>query len=150
MRLGEEVAYKMATEPNTERKNSHSDAPNDGKLVEFVDDRLFGGSTDTLERFTDRKKALAHPVRYALLYYLFVATDSEETERVPRKELKRLLGREKNGLQTHVRPLLKANLLADVPAPDGADGRQTFYRLTNLGKREIQSDLWNVDDELPE
>lgn len=145
-----EVVRTMATESNTERENPRSDVPNDGQLVNFVDDQLFGGRTDTLERFTARKQALAHPVRYAILYYLFAATDGEETERVPRKELKRLLDREKNGLQTHVRPLLKANLLAEVPAPDGADGRQTFYRLTNLGEREIRSDLWNVDGELPD
>lgn len=140
----------MATEPHSERKAPESDTPNDGELVDFVDDRLFGERTDTLERFTTRKQALAHPVRYAILYYLFTATDATGTERVARKELKRLLDREKNGLQTHVRPLLKANLLAEVPAPDGADGRQTFYRLTNLGKREMQSDRWNLDGELPE
>ncbi|WP_168215827.1 winged helix-turn-helix domain-containing protein [Halorussus ruber] len=140
----------MATESRSEGENSRSGIPDDGELVDFVDDRLFDERTDTLERFTARKQALAHPVRYAILYYLFTATDAEETERVPRKELKRLLDREKNGLQTHMRPLLKANLLAEVPAPDGADGRQTFYRLTNLGKREIQSDLWSVDGERPE
>lgn len=140
----------MATEPCSESEHSRSNVPDDGELVSFVDEQLFDGSTDTLERFTARKQALAHPVRYAILYYLFAATDAEEAERVPRKELKRLLDREKNNLQTHIRPLLTANLLAEVPAPDGADGRQTFYRLTNLGEREIRSDLWNVDDELPE
>lgn len=140
----------MAAESPSDRKQHDAEVPEDGKLVDFADSQLFGGSTDTLERFTARKQALAHPVRYAILYHLFTATDGEEFECIPRKELKRLLDREKNGLQTHVRPLLKANLLAEVPAPDGADGRQTFYRLTNLGKREIRSDLWNVDGELPE
>lgn len=122
----------------------------DGELLEYVDSELFGGSTDSLERFTARKQALAHPVRYAILYYAYVASDGDEAERVARTELKRLLDREKNGLQTHVRPLLTANLLAEVPAPDGADGRRTFYRLTTLGKREIESDLRNVRGERPE
>jgi DNA-binding MarR family transcriptional regulator len=140
----------MAAESPTDGRRRTSESPKDGELVDFADNRLFGESTDTLERFTARKQALAHPVRYAILYHLFTGSDGEESGRIPRKELKRLLDREKNGLQTHMRPLLKANLLAEVPAPDGADGRQTFYRLTNLGKREIQSDLRNVDGERPE
>lgn len=140
----------MATEANTERDRHHAEVPDDGELVEFVDSRLFGERTDTLERFTARKKALAHPVRYAILHHLFTTTSGDESKRVSRKELKRLLDREKNGLQTHIRPLLTANLLAEVPAPDGTDGRQTFYRITNLGKREIRSDLWTIDGKLPE
>lgn len=140
----------MAAESPTDDRRRDSEVPDNGELVNFADSQLFGESTDTLERFTARKQALAHPVRYAILYHLFRATEGDESERLARKELKRLLDREKNGLQTHLRPLLKANLLAEVPAPDGADGRQTFYRITNLGKREIQSDLWNVERELPE
>lgn len=140
----------MAAESPPDKERHDSEIPDDGELVDFADEQLFGESTDTLERFTERKQALAHPVRYAILYHLFTATDSKDSDRISRKELKRLLDREKNGLQTHMRPLLSANLLAEVPAPDGADGRQTFYRLTNLGEREIRSDLWNVDGELPE
>lgn len=138
----------MATETPTGIGNDPSADALDGDLVEFVDAELFDGSTDSLERFTARKKALAHPVRYAILYYLHAVGD--ESDRVPRTELKRLLDRENNALQTHVRPLLTANLVAKVPAPDGADGRRTFYRLTTLGKREIESDLRNVRDEPPE
>jgi DNA-binding MarR family transcriptional regulator len=140
----------MATESNAEREGRLSEVPENGKLVDFTDNQLFGESTDTLERFTARKQALAHPVRYAILYHLFRSADGDKSNRLPRKELKRLLDREKNGLQTHVRPLLKANFVAEVPAPDGTDGRQTFYRLTNLGERAIRSDLWNVTGELPE
>lgn len=140
----------MAAGASSDRKRHRSNIPEDGQLVEFIDSQLFGESTDTLERFTARKKALAHPVRYAILSHLFRTTDDEESKRVSRKELKRLLDREKNGLQTHIRPLLRENLLAEVPAPDGADGRQTFYRITNLGKREIQGDRWTIDGELPE
>ena len=140
----------MSTDSKTEGDTRGSAVPDDGDLVKFTDNRLFGESTDTLERFTARKQALAHPVRYAILFHLFRRADREESDRLARKELKRLLDREKNALQTHVRPLLKANLLAEAPAPDGADGRQTFYRITTLGKREIRSDLWNVDGQLPE
>lgn len=137
----------MATDTSAEAGEDFPGDSLDGELVEHVDAELFDGSTDSLERFSARKKALAHPVRYAILYYLHAASESK---RVPRTELKRLLDRENNALQTHVRPLLSANLLAEVPAPDGVDGRQTFYRLTTLGKREIESDLWNVRDERPE
>lgn len=140
----------MATESPLDADRSSPGNLPDGELVSYVDSELFDGSTDSLERFAERKKALAHPVRYAILYYAYVTGDGDESKRIPRKELKRLLDREKNGLQTHVRPLLSANLLAECPAPKDGDGRQTFYRLTTLGKREIESDLWNVRDERPE
>lgn len=134
----------MATDsPVNVDRNGPRDLP-DGELLDYVDDELFAESTDSLERFTERKKALAHPVRYAILYYAYVTSDGDESARIPRKEFKRLLDREKNGLQTHVRPLLSANLLAECPAPKDGDGRQTFYRLTVLGKREIESDLQNI------
>lgn len=139
----------MATETPAEVTGDHPKDALDGDFLDHVDRELFEGSTDSLERFTARKKALAHPIRYALLYYLYVASDGDESRPVPRKTLKRLSKREHNALQTHVRPLLRTNLLAEVPAPDGADGRETFYRLTTLGKREIESDLWNVRDERP-
>lgn len=139
----------MATESPVDAERGRPRNVPEGKLVESVDSELFGGSTDSLDRFTARKKALAHPVRYAILYYAYVTCD-DESERVPRKEFKRLLNREKNGLQTHVRPLLSANLLAECPAPDEADGRQTFYRLTTLGKREIESDLRSLGGECRE
>lgn len=140
----------MATEPPLDTDRSRPRDLPDGELVDYVDDELFAESTDSLERFTERKRALAHPVRYAILYYAYVTSDGDESARIPRKEFKRLLNREKNGLQTHVRPLLSANLLAECPAPEDGDGRQTFYRLTTLGAREVESDLWNVRDERPE
>lgn len=140
----------MAVETPADAGGTQSEDSTDGTLLDHVDSELFEDSTDSLERFTARKKALAHPVRYAILYYVYEACDGDGTERVPRKELKQSLDRENNALQTHVRPLLTANLLAEVPAPDGADGRQTFYRLTALGEREIESDLWNVRGERPD
>ena len=140
----------MATETPTDVGGTGPEDSTDGTLLEHVDNELFEDSTDSLERFATRKKALAHPVRYAILYYVYEASDADESERVPRKELKRALDRENNALQTHVRPLLSANLLAEVPAPDDADGRQTFYRVTTLGEREIESDLWNIRGERPE
>jgi hypothetical protein len=134
----------MAIESPVDTECGHSWDPPEGELVTYADTELFGETTDSLERFTARKQALAHPVRYAILYHAFVTSDGDESERIPRKEFKRLLDREKNGLQTHVRPLLSANLLAECPATEDGDGRQTFYRLTILGKREIESDLRNV------
>jgi len=100
MWVDEEIRRTMATEPDTEPDTSRSGVPDDGELVEFVDGRLFGDSTDSLERFTARKKALAHPVRYAMLYYLFESMGADESRRVARKELKRLLDREKNSLDS--------------------------------------------------
>jgi len=110
----------------------------DGQVAAFTEQSLFGGEIDSLDAHVARKRALADPFRYSVLYLVY------QYERVSRKLLVAETGRESNELQHHVRTLLETNLLAEVPAPEDADGRQTFYRITTLGRQEIASDVEHV------
>jgi DNA-binding MarR family transcriptional regulator len=113
-----------------------------GKLEAHVDDLLFDGSFDDLNSFSTRKRAMSHPLRYAILYYLYETHRGGE-ESVTRGELGRVTGRETSGndLQSVLRPLVEVDLLEQVPAPEGVDGRRTYYRLTTLGRQAIEADL---------
>ncbi|WP_162989902.1 winged helix-turn-helix domain-containing protein [Natronorubrum halophilum] len=111
------------------------DALDNGDVIEYVEQQLFGGKIDTLERHIERKQALAEPTRYSILYLLF------EYGKISRKRLATETGRDSNALQHHLEDLLETNLIAKIPAPEGADGRQTYYRITTLGKQEIASDI---------
>ncbi|WP_263018568.1 ArsR/SmtB family transcription factor [Natronobiforma cellulositropha] len=115
----------------------------DGALERYVDQRLFGETVDSLEAHVQRKKALADPVRYSILYLLY------ERERLPRTQLVSATGLDANGLHHHLRALLEANLLAKAPTPDGADGRITYYRITTLGVDEIENDVATISGESP-
>lgn len=109
-----------------------------GDVKEYVERRLFDDSVDSLDAHIERKQALAHPVRYSILYLIY------EYGSASRKRLASETGRDNNKLQHHLRDLLDANLIAEIPAPDGADGRRTYYRITTLGKQEITADLRNL------
>lgn len=119
----------------------------DKDVIEYLEGRLFENSFDSLDSFIQRKKALAHPERYAVLFYMYETT--ENGERVPRQELGEVTNRHTTGndLQTVLRPLLDANLIAKIPAPDGGDGRQTYYRITTLGRDAIGSDRRILTDD---
>jgi DNA-binding MarR family transcriptional regulator len=116
------------------------DALDRGDVTEYVEQRLFSGKIDSLEPHIERKKALADPTRYSILYLLY------EYDQISRKRLAEETGRDGNDLQYHLRDLLDANLVAKIPAPEGADGRQTYYRITTLGKQEIASDIEHIVD----
>jgi len=110
-------------------------------IVQFVNERLFGETIDTVTALTERKQALAHPLRYSILYLLY------EAETVTRKELVEMTDRDDNDLQFHLRSLLEANLIGKVPAPPGEDGRLTYYQITNLGEAEIRADVTRIQSE---
>lgn len=112
--------------------------PEEGDIEAYVEERLFSDTIDSLEAHIDRKRALADPFRYSILYLLY------ECERMPRTQLAKATGLESSGLQHHLRDLLDANLIAEAPTPDGADGRLTYYRITTLGKQEIAGDVRNI------
>lgn len=109
-----------------------------GNVEEYVDRRLFTGKIDSLDAHIERKQALADPTRYSILYLMY------EYGRMSRAQLAEDTGRRDNGLQHHLRELLDANLIGRVPAPEGADGRQTYYRITTLGKQEIRNDIHDI------
>lgn len=110
-------------------------------IVQLVNDRLFDDTIDTVTALVTRKKALAHPLRYSILYLLY------EAETVTRKELVEVTDRDDNDLQHHLRSLLEANLIGKVPAPPGEDGRLTYYQITNLGEAEIRADITRLKSE---
>ncbi len=114
------------------------EALDEGNVTEYVEERLFGNKIDALNPHIERKKALAEPTRYSILYLLF------EYGQISRKRLADETGRNSNDLQHHLRDLLDTNLIAKIPAPEDADGRQTYYRITILGKQEIASDIQHI------
>lgn len=116
----------------------HLDA---GNATEYVENRLFGNSIDTLENHIERKRALAEPTRYTILYLAY------EYNEISRKRLSKEIGRTSNKLQQPLQKLLNAELLEEIPGPKGADKRRTYYRITTLGKQEIESDLRNITGE---
>jgi len=114
------------------------DKLDDGNIIEYVEQQLFGGKIDSLEAHIERKKALAEPTRYSILYLLF------EYGQISRQRLVSETGRDSNDLQHHLNDLLDTNLIAKIPAPEDADGRKTYYRITTLGKQEIASDIEHI------
>jgi DNA-binding MarR family transcriptional regulator len=110
----------------------------EGNMIQYVEKRLFGGKIDSLGPHIERKKALAEPTRYSILYLLY------EYGEISRKRLVAETGRDSNDLQHHLNDLLDTNLIAKIPAPEGADGRKTYYRITTLGKQEIASDIEHI------
>ncbi|MEZ3116070.1 winged helix-turn-helix domain-containing protein [Halobaculum sp. MBLA0147] len=121
--------------------DEHSEPLDEGDVCAFTDSVLFGGTVDSLDAHVERKRALADPFRYSVLYLTFLYG------RVSRSRLVEETGRDSNDLQHHLKRLLETNLLAEVPAPDDADGRRTYYRITTMGKQAIGSDLSRLTDE---
>lgn len=110
----------------------------EGNVVDYVDRQLFAGKIDSLRTHIQRKKALAEQFRYSVLYLLY------EYGEISRSRLATRTGRESNQLHHHLEELLDANLIARIPAPESADGRRTYYRITTLGKQEIESDIEHI------
>jgi len=110
----------------------------EGNVIQYVEQRLFDGKIDSLDPHIERKKALAEPTRYSILYLLY------EYGEISRKRLVAETNRDSNDLQHHLNDLLDTNLIAKIPAPEGADGRKTYYRITTLGKQEIASDIEHI------
>lgn len=116
----------------------HLSELDDGDVVQYTKRRLFDGKIDTLDSHIERKKALAEPTRYSILYLLY------EYGEISRVRLAAETDRTSNHLQHHLNELLDTNLIAEIPAPEDADGRQTYYRITTLGKLEISSDIEQI------
>ena len=110
----------------------------EGNVIQYVEQRLFGGKIDSLGPHIERKKALAEPTRYSILYLLY------EYGEISRSRLVSETGRNSNDLQHHLNDLLDTNLVAKIPAPENADGRKTYYRITTLGKQEIANDVEHI------
>lgn len=128
---------------STESTRTTTD-PNDGDLEQYVDEQLFGDSMGTLSDHAARKAALGDERRYAMLYYLW------NREEVARKELAAAIGDPGFDLTHHLGELIDAGLVARIGAPDDRDGRQTFYRITHVGRQEVAADFRNVTGSEPQ
>ncbi|MDS0241364.1 MULTISPECIES: winged helix-turn-helix domain-containing protein [unclassified Haloferax] len=113
-------------------------APDEGELEQYVDQRLFDDSMGALADHTARKAALGDERRYAILFLLW------EREEVARKELAVAIDDDRYDLSHHLGELVDAGLIARTGAPEDADGRQTFYTITHLGRQEIESDYRSI------
>jgi DNA-binding transcriptional ArsR family regulator len=118
--------------------------PDEGDLEQYVDEQLFSGSMGTLTDHVARKAALGDGRRYAILYYLW------DREEVARKELADAIDDPGFDLSHHLGELVDAGLVARVGAPEEEDGRQTFYRITHIGRQEIASDVQNITGSDPQ
>ncbi|MGA9400627.1 MULTISPECIES: hypothetical protein [unclassified Haladaptatus] len=118
--------------------------PDDERNVEeYVDQRLFDDSLGTLADHVARKAALGDTRRYSILFLLY------EREEVSRKTLAEAIDDGSFDLTHHVGELISTGLVARTGAPEGADGRQTFYKITHLGRQEIEADYENVTGHAP-
>lgn len=118
--------------------------PDDGDLEAYVEQRLFDDSMGTLTDHAARKAALGDERRYAILFLLW------EREEVPRTELAAAIDDGSFDLSHHLGELVDVGLVARTGAPDDADGRQTFYKITHLGRQEIGADYRNVTGSEPQ
>jgi DNA-binding MarR family transcriptional regulator len=107
-------------------------------LEQYVEEQLFGNSMGTLSDHTGRKAALGDTRRYAILYYLW------DRKEVARKELANAIDDPQFDLTHHLGKLVEAGLVARTGAPEDEDRRQTFYRITHIGRQEVASDVQNV------
>lgn len=116
----------------------------DDEIEEYVERTLFRNSIDTLDAHIERKSAISDNLRYSILYLLY------EFEQIPRKDLVQLTGKSSNGFEHHIRDLMDSNLIAKVPSRDVSDQRLTIYRITTIGRQEIQADISNIKGNNPE
>lgn len=117
--------------------------PDDGDLEQYVDQRLFDDSMGTLADHAARKAALGDERRYAILFLLW------ERDEIARAELAAAIDDDGFDLSHHLGELVDVGLIARTGAPEDADGRQTFYEITHLGRQEIESDYRNVTGSEP-
>jgi len=118
--------------------------PDENDLEQYVEEQLFSNSMGTLSDHVARKAALGDARRYAILYYLW------DRGEVARKELASAIDDPQFDLTHHLGELVEASLVARTGTPEDQDGRQTFYRITHLGRQEVTSDVRNVTGSEPQ
>lgn len=112
--------------------------PDEKDFEQYIDQRLFDDSIGTLAGHTARKAALSDSRRYAILFLLW------ERDEVARKELAAAIDDDSFDLSHHIKELIDVGLVARTSAPEDGDGRQTFYKITHLGRQEIDADVRNI------
>jgi DNA-binding transcriptional ArsR family regulator len=106
--------------------------------AEMLEDR----DPHELADFTDRFKALAHPLRFAILYRL------RDVDGMSAKELSELTGRSGNALHTHLDQLVETNLVTNWKQTD-PDKHQpySYYAISGLGARLVDLAVESISHE---
>lgn len=102
-------------------------------LITEVTAQLFDGTDPhELADYTQRFTALAHPLRFAILYRL------RDSEGMSARELTELTGRSGNALHTHLDKLVEANLVTNWKQTD-PDKHQpySYYAISGHGANFI-------------
>jgi len=95
-----------------------------------------------LADFTDRFKALAHPLRFAILYRL------RDVDGMSAKELSDLTGRSGNALHTHLDQLVEANLVTNWKQTDPEKHQPySYYAISGFGARLIDLAVESISHE---
>lgn len=85
-----------------------------------------------LADFTDRFKAIAHPLRFAILYRL------RGTDGMSAKALSDLTGRSGNALHAHLEELVSANLITNWKQTDPEKHQPySYYAISGAGARLV-------------
>ncbi|ADJ16928.1 winged helix-turn-helix domain-containing protein [Halalkalicoccus jeotgali] len=85
-----------------------------------------------LSDFTDRFKAVAHPLRFAILYRL------RDADGMSAKELSNMTGRSGNALHSHLDKLVETNLVTHWKQTDPEKHQPySYYAISGLGARTI-------------
>lgn len=107
-------------------------------FVMQVEERLFGQTIESLDTHIARLQAIADKERYCLLYLLY------QQESMERSELKQYPGISADELDEQLQPLLNTSLVTKVPGPSGTESPHTTYRITTLGRHQIEDDISRI------
>ena len=99
------------------------------QLISDVTEELFKETNPhELADLTDRFKAVAHPLRFAILYRL------RDADGMSAKELSEKTGRSGNALHSHLDKLLEANLITQWKQSDPEKHQPySYYAISGLG-----------------
>jgi len=115
-----------------------SESKQTDSLSDYVDSELFKGEIGSLDTHLRRKEVISHPCAYSILYIIW------EKKEIRRPDLKRVSELEEDKFENVINCLIDVNLIARVPAPEGPRGERTYYKITFIGKQEIESDRKHI------
>jgi DNA-binding transcriptional ArsR family regulator len=103
------------------------------QLISDVTEEVFEETNPhELTDLTDRFKAIAHPLRFAILYRL------RDADGMSAKELSEMTGRSGNALHSHLDTLLEANLITHWKQTDPEKHQPySYYAISGLGAHLI-------------
>lgn len=111
-------------------------------IADITADLLEESDPHELADYTDRFNAVAHPLRFAILYRL------RDADGMSAKELSELTGRSGNALHTHLDTLVEANLVTNWKQTDPEKHQPySYYAISGLGARLIDLAVESISHE---